>query len=343
VVFLWALPQLWEAAAGPVEQALPLLFDARAPHHFRPTLAEVAPFFAWQAAAWIALWADDEPLLSTTVGRRHLAALLASLGGVVMLASLLTTVVFVPTVAQLFPWRLAPFATLLAMAAVVGAVVRHVDRAPAFAPSQTRGARRRGAALAVAGALAIFGARVTYVDRELTMAVAGAAALVLTLAVLWRARANVVLLWGAAAVLLLAAVIGVRDLRLDVKPPAADVRRLARWAEEHTDKAALFVVPPELVEFRLVVRRSIVVDWKSAGMLPKDVVAWADRLSSVTGVPVQSRDQVRRAYAAMSAEQAREVLDSFDADYIVFDKRDGAPPALGEPFYANGRYAVFKR
>lgn len=312
VVFLWALPWLLEAARGPVAEALPILFDVRAPHHFQPTLAVVAPFFAWQAAAWLVVASRARERTAIA----HMS-LLAGMGGLVMVASLLTTTVFVPTIAQLFPWRLAPFATLLAFLLVVSAGLR----------AALHGAHpREWAALAAAGALSVYGTNVAFArETEARLFVIALAVVVATTVARRIGRHRVVAFAGVAVVSVIAAGIVLRDFEPEIERSPRRLRDLAAWAADKTAKDALFLVPPDLVEFRLIVKRSIVVDWKSAGMLPKDVVAWSERIADVSGA-LSARHHVRDGYARMSAEHARAIAQKYGASYVVFDKREHAAP-----------------
>jgi len=301
-VFLWALPQLLAARDGPTAEALPILFDVRAPHHFRPTFDKLAPFFAWQAGAWLVVAAayararlarlDNKSSADASVAApRPLIALLFGIGGFVIVASLLTTVVQVPQVAQLFPWRMAPFATLVAVVLIAGTIAnallaRRLSSSPAL---------ERGVLVAAALALAVSSG------------------------------------------------VALRNFDPTIARGSGSQQRVVKWALTKTPKDALFAVPPDFDELRLLAKRAVVVEWKSAGMLPKDVVAWADRLAKQAGQPkLRSKSAARNGYARMDAARARALHEEFGVDYFVFDKRvRAAPTDLGKPVHEDKRYVVF--
>lgn len=124
VVLLVRLPELLAMSADPQAAAGRAVFMAvRSPHHYLPLtfLRDFAPFYAWQllGLAALRLWV---PPLETPLLR--LRALMEALFLAITGATLSTTVVSVPFVAQLYVWRLAPLAVLLAQVACACALVR---------------------------------------------------------------------------------------------------------------------------------------------------------------------------------------------------------------------------
>lgn len=344
LVLVWAAPQLIEATRGPTAEALPILFDIRAPHHFRPTLGGLAPFFAWQGAAWLVVLACRNSHRAVPAA---LVRLLAGVGGFLVAASLLSTVVRVPQVAQVFPWRLAPVGTGLAFVVLVGAALRGATAEPAL--EQERGTLQRVVAFAVAAALSIYGAAVAWWQpahgQTYLVALAGALVLVTLLVRIATARGHAGWQPVIAAACVTVVVAGgagfaLRDLSLEVEGLPKGRMGVATWARDQTPNDAVFAVPPDLESFRLVARRSIVVDWKSSGMLPRDVVEWAHRVEAVSGRPLTSRKAALQGYADMTAARALDLGERYGVDYLVFD-RNGAPiPAWSAPLYQNARYAV---
>jgi hypothetical protein len=139
VVLLVRLPELLAMGEDPQAAAGRAVFmTVRSPHHYLPFtfLRDFAPFYAWQLAGLVALrlWAPP-PEAAFLRLRALLAALFVAITG----ATLLTTAVEVPVVAQLYVWRLAPLAVLLAQIACACWLVRpatwkRVPRAPSIAP-----------------------------------------------------------------------------------------------------------------------------------------------------------------------------------------------------------------
>jgi Domain of unknown function (DUF6798) len=143
-VLLVRLPELLAMSADPQAAAGRAVFMAvRSPHHYLPLsfLRDFAPFYAWQLAGLVALRLWAPPL---EIAFLRLRALMTALFLAITGATLLTTVVTVPFVAQLYVWRLAPLAVLLAQTACACWLVRpeawtrvagRLPRAPSLAPT----------------------------------------------------------------------------------------------------------------------------------------------------------------------------------------------------------------
>jgi hypothetical protein len=139
VVLLLRLPELLAMSGDPQAAAGRAVFMAvRSPHHYLPFtfLRDFAPFYGWQLAGLLALRLSTPPFEAAVL---RLRALLSALFVAITGATLLTTAVEVPFIAQLYVWRLAPLAVLLAQIAGVCWLVRpatwtRVPRAPSTAP-----------------------------------------------------------------------------------------------------------------------------------------------------------------------------------------------------------------
>lgn len=344
LVVLWSAPDLLEATRGPTAEALPILFNIRAPHHFHPTLEALAPFFAWQLAAWVVVLAHRT---STAVVPAVLVRLLAAVGGFVMVASVFSVVFKVPQATQLFPWRMAPVATALALVIVVGTALRGAEPAAVF--QEPRVTLARIGSFVAAATLGLYGAKVATWHADRARVYLGALALALVVVVVLariaaargRAALRPVLATGVVAVVVLGgAWVAVRDVPLHIQGPPSSRAAVAAWAARTTPVDAVFATPPNIEDFRLLSRRSLVVDWKSAGMLPKDLVAWARRIEDVSGARLRSHKRARTGYAAMDETRARALVARYGVDYFVFDKKVAPAPTWSAPVYANGRFAV---
>ncbi len=93
-------------------------------------LSDFVPFAGWQLLVLPGYhWLRTDPDM-----RRRLIALHVSIVGLMAVATMLTTVVFVPVVSQLYFWRLAPFAVLLAQVVLMTGIVQRVATAAAGRP-----------------------------------------------------------------------------------------------------------------------------------------------------------------------------------------------------------------
>jgi hypothetical protein len=143
VVLLVRLSELLAMSADPQAAAGRAVFmGVRSPHHYLPFtfLRDFAPFYAWQLAglAALRLWAPPRDAAFARL-RALMEALFLAITG----ATVLTTVVTVPFVAQLYVWRLAPLSVLLAQIACACWLVRvetwarvaaRLPRVPSLAP-----------------------------------------------------------------------------------------------------------------------------------------------------------------------------------------------------------------
>lgn len=333
LVFVWALPKLLEAAATYSAEATRIVVEVRAPHHFRPTFELLLPFVAWQVAAWLVVAAQLRPKADAAQrwAGRPMVALLFGIGGFILVASLLTTVVHVELVLQSFPWRLAPLATLLAQIIILGAATT---------------AARRGAALhqfaALAGAALIAaGLAVPAPNRLWLGALALAFVVVLVARRLGAGAVPVIAAMALGAVLTATAIGPLRSFTPEIHALQPKKRALIQWALTKTEKDALFAVPPAFGDFRFFARRSVVVDWKSPGAYAKDILSWYDRMNRIAGTTsFRSMAQVTRGYARMDRARAERLRDDFGVDYLVLDKAAELPD-LGEVVYQDARWIVF--
>jgi len=120
-------PVIFAAASHPAAAEAREIFQTiRSPHHYQPLgfSHRFLPVGAWQVLGLGAAW----PLLRGRSGPGpRLVALLVSLAALLWAGTLLTTWVFVPGVAQLFVWRVAPFTDLVGQMLLAAAVARLVS------------------------------------------------------------------------------------------------------------------------------------------------------------------------------------------------------------------------
>lgn len=355
LVFLWALPQLLGAREGPTAEGLDILFNTRAPHHFRPTLERLWPFFAWQAAAWIVIVGHRKSALAVPA---PLVRALAGVGGFVIAASLLTTIVTVTMVQQTFPWRMAPGASLLAFLVIVATALRSAlsssdPSSSESSPESTLSKALRAVSLIVAVPLAIYGTNAAWSTPErgrlfVEVLSAGLAAAILLRFVPSPAMPRLL----RVAVPVFTGLVVVASFQVGLKTSARVLQpkietvpeaklQVTQWARTKTPKDAVFAVPPDFESFRFVARRAVVVDWKSSGMLPKDLVAWSKRMATATGTPLRSKRAAAQGHARMDVARAQMLHDTYGVDYVVFDKRaTKTVPTIGPVVHKSSRYIV---
>ena len=325
---LYELPVLLRASGGPdAARALYIFHFIRAPHHYVPRdfLGDLVPFLGWTAAT--------AGLMGVTRAPANVRGRLSALGGtfsvLVIGATVVNTVTFVPTVSQLFFWRLAPFAVLLFQVVVSVALVRLVSepcrvRIP---PWQLTLAAGGLAIIIMSGARTVLvnGARSTLPNVLLALLL-----IFLVFIILARAfrlpgtaliepvtRQPAVVVGGVLAAAALWAVSGA-SWSLDIGGASGGLpeQELYKWVRT-TPKDTLFLTPPELETFRLHGQRAIVVDWKSMPVLPAELLEWYRRLCEVSGHQVTSRTDAIDGYRALDEARVERLRGSFAFDYVV--------------------------
>jgi hypothetical protein len=112
-------------------------------------------------------------------------------------------------------------------------------------------------------------------------------------------------------------------LGADITP---DYRAVCDFARTNTPSDAIFLVPPDEQEFRLVARRAIVINFKGVAQLSSELGEWRDRLCHILDVPsldvLPHRfdlvfDDLARRYAALPPEHLSTVAGQYNARYVV--------------------------
>ncbi len=127
VALLVLSPVVFGAASHPdAAEAREIFQTVRSPHHYQPLgfSHRFLPVGAWQVLGLGAAW----PLLGGRCGPgSRVAALLIALAALLWSGTLLTTWTFIPAVAQLFVWRVAPFTDLIGQILLAAAAARLVS------------------------------------------------------------------------------------------------------------------------------------------------------------------------------------------------------------------------
>lgn len=355
LVLIFFLPViLGTAGAKGAAQAQNIYFNIRAPHHFVPANSErdFIPFAAWQLiGAGAALH-----LLQKDARARRVGALLGGLLFIIWSGLVLSTLVHVSPITQLFAWRLSPHCELILQSlACVGAVEMFLEPG-AF--------RRRSAASFALLVTGLCFMAMYYGDRNrpavavMALALFGAALLPRLLSIGARTfapakwQSPLGRLWerGGPSIALLASLacvlpIGINQMGLIrqrstlLNEPNRDEADLYAWMRS-TPKDARFLTPPDVEKMRFHGQRSIVVDWKSNPIVPGEVLEWFQRLKDVTGRPGFSGGRDLDGYNSMDRARLDTLRARYGLDYVVV--RRGREGALGSLRVAhrNGAFVV---
>ena len=324
----------------------------RGPHHLVPDLAQFRHFLGWHflaAAATTPLW------LALT--RRNLLVVLVATSSVVLSVAVVAVLGTPNVIAQLFPWRLAPFSVLLCQLIFLVTAIEWAVRRVELLSLPRVGLALAGTwliaatpSMMVAVAISVGATIVARVmfdwiaargDREASshsaypQTVAQAATSIPLSA---RLRAGL-LLCSLPAWIWLVTTSPARPVRGATLPE--DYAALYEWTRQ-TDPDALFLIPPRLDTFRLHGRRSVVVDWKAYPPNAAGIVEWYRRLEVVTGrTDFTHRGQLVQGHAAIERDRLKHVVQEFGVHYLVLEHETEASARLGLPeVFANRRFVV---
>jgi hypothetical protein len=359
VPLLILAPMILASASSPdAARAHEILFAIRSPHHYNPRGFERAfyPFAGWQMlgfglGGFILRRAGD-------AGKR-LGALILGLALVVWIGTFLTTVVYIPKVAQLFVFRFAPFLELLSQLLLVLTAVHLLVR-----PSLARQVSFTGWTIALIGGVLV---AMTKLKRDAPLPLGTGAAVGLGLGIAcWLAlRASVPLvprlrafeLRARQVALGLVTVLGLGVAALVTLPRAMAYRQhsniynadkgpeneLYAWIRAKTPKNAIFLSPPQMERFRLGAERGIVVDWKGSTYLPSELVAWYVRLEDVSGRKGFRREaDLVNGYASLDDSRIQTLRQRYGFDYVVVAAGKEKSLKSGKTIFRNSRFAVVK-
>ncbi len=300
----------------------------RSPHHYDPAnfKRQFVPFLCWLAIGGGALriYTSRERMSAPL---RAAVALVVSCLGLMAIGTLLTSLVYVAKVAQLQPWRVAPFVELLCQGVFCLVVAREL------AQSRVEARSRFGLGLMTVGlAGLLFKTRMHWFGPLVWIG-----PLVLLAPVAWglfrfkiarRAVEKVGRPFVAAAVGIVVLVSATAGNWLILSNSEffgghahrPDYDELFRWAELYSPRDAIFVTPPNLDRFRLHARRAIVVDWKTPPARGAEVATWFERLKDVSGVEhIRGIRQISQGYNQMTPQRLSKLHEKYAAEYAVLE------------------------
>ncbi len=342
LVLLTFLPVILKSAGGGKEAELAQTFymTVRSPHHFALGKSE-AGFLASAAWAFLGLGFGARVLAANQAARR-LAAVLGGLLFVIGGGMIFSSLWKVRAANMLFAWRLMPHVELLCAAFFVAALF-----SAAAAPHRLRRAGPAAVASLIWGValIAMFGGfhnRLS-VPKQLmgVIAIAAVSGLVCYLPVLASgiatleskrpllARARRVLGTRVLPAMLMVGALGLFAGQADDKIRPAlkksnlmaggdkNMQKLCGWIAKNTSKDAIFLTPPDHESFRFQCERAIVVDWKSPPIVPKELLAWIQRIQDVTGKKKITGRRDLNGYSSLDVKALTTLRARYRFDYIV--------------------------
>ncbi len=352
-VLLFEFPMLYAMATDPLGGKARYIFQfIRSPFHYVPRtyLADFIPFSGWHLLAMSCLDLNSSEARISS----RLAKVYAVFLGLVMTATVLTTVIYVPFVSQLFFWRMAPFSVLLAQLIIITRI------APYFSASAERetakGFNWQWVLAAAGGGLLLIHHGSKVQPTEIGLLQVNATYFVVVILTLFayvllaRTKTRRYLTMIPPSLVPLGLV--VVGLAFSAAPAykesnvlhglAAPKQELFQWAQS-TSQDAQFLIPPNLRTFRLHAARAVVVDWKATPIKPSELKEWYRRLGRMSGDPkVRKPSEADAGYQRMDQSRLASLAREFEIDYAVFKQPFDARRLQGEVVFTNKRYLVLK-
>ena len=347
LILAFDLPLILAMSSGEGSAAARAIFQhIRAPHHYVPETYWM-DFWAW--SGWLLAGLGAALTIEVRTVRVPMLALLGSIAASVIGATVLTTLVFVPTISQLYVWRVAPFGVIISQVAVASFAVRVTGGTLSLFDRNNPAPR---VLIALGSMLVLRGYLHNYqILSYPIMTILSMSVLTVGLAMLIRYKPSAV---GISVSIFAVAAGGLLVSSLPSRVSAAYSRstllspqvlgeegKLYQWAQRSPIDSN-FLIPPELEEFRLLGARAIVVDWKSTPIKPRELIAWHKRVEEVAGRNVENKDDAVAGYRNQSLAQLRHTALRFGANYIVIDRKYHIAEIGGEdPLFVSDRYAGY--
>lgn len=324
--------------------------NIRAPHHYIPNtfLMDFNLFAGWSfigVAGLVSINLEDKL-------KRRIIGLFSSLLIVIIAATFLTTVTFIPFVSQLFFWRLAPYSVLLSQVIFIAAVI-------IFAFSEeTIQARKLTVSLIFALVGSLFISRWYFYAQGLSYKYLMLIVVFIFISIILSRRYFHVKSFKEAVnesvskafvIFILLIVLFVsynrefyhRSTLINGYPGKSETE-LYEWSKK-SPESAVFLTPPKLQNFRLHGERAIVVDWKSPPIDPDGIIEWYKRIEDVSGIKgVRTSKDADAGYLALDVKRLRYLKSKYNINFAVLYKKNDASVFKFPHVFENKRFIVIK-
>jgi hypothetical protein len=301
------------------EQATYIFQFIRSPHHYVPNhfIYSFVVFFGWSLlglAGLMSLKIDSDL-------KKRLTGLYSGLLIPIIIASLLTTIVFIPAVSKLFFWRMAPFCVLISQIAFVSSIVSQT-----FLGNKSPNTHKVAElSIALLGMLLISIWYVIVYKHYLLLP----CLIIFLLMVNFRQGIHKILhininqkITNVATITIAVFTLGyglnhsLHSSTLLNGLPEPE-QQLYQWVK-NTDTSSKFLVPPNLINFRLHGERPIIADWKSTPIDPDGLIEWYNRIEDSTGTKgVHSYKEAEEGYSNLNLNGLKALKDKYAISYAV--------------------------
>lgn len=325
-VFAFQVPFLLDLMSSEHGELATYIFQfIRSPHHYVPNnyLFSFFEFFGWSILGL----AGFKLLKIENEFRKKLIGLYGGLLIPIIIATVLTTIVFIPAVSKLFFWRMAPFCVLISQIIFVTAII-----SKSCIESKHSSTQKVTAFLIIMiGILLIYRWYMHQygITSKHFIFLTGVFAFLLSV----NFKKNIYKLFyininekiiklSVIAIAMFAltyyGVGGLRNSTLYNGFPGTFERELYQWTKT-TNASSKFLIPPDLQNFRLHGERPIIVDWKSTPVDPDGLIEWYKRIEDIAGNKnVKSFDEAKEGYSNLDLKNLKSLKDKYAISYAIF-------------------------
>ena len=328
IVLVCEIPLLLKCSLSVNSDLARYIFQViRAPHHYYPKtfLMDYMLFVGWHLFAIAGL---KRFLLPQLEERRRLVALYGATMLLPLIATLLTTIVYIPQVSQVYFFRLAPYSVLFARVIGFSAATEMM-----FLSDSSKLFQRRNIIIYSAYFLSFAFLSIYYLKepsyfpkKSIFYFISITLIIIATLYVKEKNRTHSSMVESVLVILLFVGFLGRMvnyhekfNLVFGCHPTRA---QMYRWARS-TELGSLFLISPGLLEdFRIRSRRSVVVDWKSTPILPDELIQWYQRIRDISGGrEITNMYEAVNFYHSLARDKLEKIKKKYDVDYAVFFKK----------------------
>ena len=349
ILLIVQLPFLIKMGHGlNVELSRHIFLVIRSPHHYLPLtyLREFLPLMGWGMLGLVSIGRIQiEDGLHRRFWALYFSFLFLLLG-----ATLLTTAVFVPFVSQLYFWRMAPFFVVLAQVSFITYCIT--------AWGVKEATEKRISVLDVMALLfgflliAWYNMSAFKILHYRTLLTFGGLLLLMIGPILeWRQRSTFVGVrsaWiGGLALAWLAILFPlsygsfIQHSSLLNGSPGEQEKALYAWGRQ-SPLDSIFLISPDMEDFRLQTERAVVVDWKSTPIDPDGLIEWYRRVGDVAGNhQVKSLEEAVKGYAGITQKRILELQQKYQANFVVVYRKNTTNIPLPIAF-ENEKFIIYR-
>jgi len=119
--------------------------------------------------------------------------------------------------------------------------------------------------------------------------------------------------------------------------------RLTNWVKTNTPTDSVFIIPPQMEEFRLLADRAVVADWKAFPFQKQGMWQWHQRMCDIGNIqPCQNgliqRDEVVKGFLTHTEPSITELTKKYQAQYLISYI---SYPHL-QPVFTSSPYIIYK-